>query len=43
MFFSSIEEINRLKSKKNVKHALLGKTDILKTSIFSERRFEEMH
>ena len=32
----SIKEIN-------VKHLLLRKTDILKTSIFSERKFEEMH
>ena len=28
----------------NVKHLLLRKTeDVLKTSIFSERKFEEMH
>ena len=28
---------------KNVKHLLLNKTDVLKTLIFSERKFEEMH
>ena len=29
---------------KNVKHLLLRKTNVLKTSmIFSERKFEEMH
>ena len=28
---------------RNVKHLLLTKTDVLKTSIFSERKFEEMH
>ena len=28
---------------RNVKHLLFRKTDILKTSIFSERKFEEMH
>ena len=28
---------------RNVKHLLLRKTDVLKTSIFSERKFEEMH
>ena len=33
MFFSSIKEINRLISKGNVKHLLLKKTDVLKTSI----------
>ena len=38
--FSSIKEINRLK--RNVKHLLLRKNDVLKTSIFSERKFEEM-
>ena len=38
MFFSSIKEINRY-----VKHLLLRKTGILKTSILLERRFEEMH
>ena len=27
---------------RNVKHLLLGKTDVLKTSIFSDRKFEEM-
>ena len=32
-----IKEINRY-----VKHFLLRKTDILKTSVFSERKFEEM-
>ena len=38
MFFSSIKEINRY-----VKHLLLRKTGILKTSILLERKFEEMH
>ena len=38
MFLSSIKEINRY-----VKHLLLRKTDVLKTSILSERKFEEMH
>ena len=28
---------------KNVKHLLLRKADVLKISIFSERKFEEMH
>ena len=28
---------------RNVKHLLLRKTDVLKTSIFSEMKFEEMH
>ena len=28
---------------RNVKHSLLRKTDVLKTSIFLERKFEEMH
>ena len=28
---------------RNVKHLLLRKTDILKSSIFLERIFEEMH
>ena len=28
---------------RNVKCLLLKKTDILKSSIFSERKFEEMH
>ena len=27
----------------NVKHLLLKKTDAIKTSIFLERKFEEMH
>ena len=27
----------------NVEHLLLRKTDALKTSIFSERKFEKMH
>ena len=27
----------------NVKHLLLKKTDVLKASIFSERKFEKMH
>ena len=35
---SSIKEINWY-----VRHLLLRKTDILKTSILSERKFEEMH
>ena len=38
MFFSSVKEINRY-----VKHLRLRKTDVLKTSILSERKFEEMH
>ena len=38
MFFSSIKEINSC-----FKHLLLRKTDVLKTSILSEREFEEMH
>ena len=28
---------------RNVKHLLLRKTDALKTSIFSARKFEEIH
>ena len=28
---------------RNVKRLLLGKADVLKTSIFSERKFEKMH
>ena len=28
---------------RNVKHLLLRKTDVLKTSIFSEKKFEAMH
>ena len=28
---------------KNVKHLLLRKTDVFKTSIFSEKKFEAMH
>ena len=28
---------------KNVKYLLLRKTDVLKTSIFTERKFEEIH
>ena len=28
---------------RNVKHLLLRKTDVLKTSIFSARKFEEIH
>ena len=28
---------------RNVKHLLLRKTDILKTSIFLEKKIEEMH
>ena len=27
----------------NVKNVLLRKTDIFKTSVFSKRKFEEMH
>ena len=38
MLFSSIKEIY-----KYVKHLLLKKTDVLKTSILSEKVFEEMH
>ena len=37
MLFSSVKEINRY-----VKYLLLRKTDVLKTSILSERKFEEM-
>ena len=36
MLFSSIKEINRY-----AKHFLLRKTDVLKTSILSERKFEQ--
>ena len=36
--FSSIKEVNRF-----VKHLLLRKTDVLKTSILSEKKFEEKH
>ena len=28
---------------RNAKHLLLRETDVLKTLIFSERKFEEMH
>ena len=35
---SLVKEINRY-----VKHLLLTKTDVVKTSILSERKFEEMH
>ena len=28
---------------RNIKHLLLRKTDVLETSIFSERKFDEMH
>ena len=35
---SLIKEINRY-----VKHLLLRKTGVLKTSILSEKKFEEMH
>ena len=28
---------------RNLTHLLLRKTNVLKTSIFSERKFEEMH
>ena len=38
VFFSSIKEISRY-----VKHLLLRKTDVLKTAILSERKYEEMH
>ena len=38
MFFSSIKDINRY-----VKHLLLRKTDVLKTSILWERKFEKIH
>ena len=39
---SSIKEVHSLIW--NVKHLLLRKTeDVLKTSILSERKFEEMH
>ena len=37
MFFSSIKEINMY-----VKHLLLRETDVLKTSILSERKFKGM-
>ena len=40
---SSIKGINRLISKMNVSHLLLRKTDVLKTSISSERKLEEVH
>ena len=38
---TSIKEMVNME--RNVKHLLLRKTDVLKTSIFSERKFEEMH
>ena len=38
MFFGSIKEIIGMR---NIQ--LLRKTDVLKTSILSERKFEEMH
>ena len=44
--FSSIKEKNRLIRKGmcvDVKHLLLRKTDVLKTSIFSERKIEGMY
>ena len=37
MFFSSIKEINMY-----VEHLLLRETDVLKTSILSERKFKGM-
>ena len=40
---SSIKEIQWVNMERNVKHLLLRKTDVLKTSILSERKFEEMH
>ena len=40
MFFGSIKEINRLISKGMSN--ILRKTDVFKSSIFSERNFEEM-
>ena len=42
MLFSSMEEINEINGR-YVSHLLLIKTDDLKTSILSERKFEEMH
>ena len=39
----SITEINRLIMERNVEHLLLRKTDVLKTSILSKRKFGEMH
>ena len=38
----SIEEINRLLRKGMSNHLLLRKTDVLKTSIFSKRKYEEI-
>ena len=38
---TSIKEMVNME--RNVKHLLLRKTDVLKTSIFLERKFEEMH
>ena len=35
--------IMKVNMERNVKHLLLRKTDVFKTSIFSERNFEEMH
>ena len=40
---SSIKEINRSIMERDVKHWPLRKTDVLKTLIFSKRKFEEMH
>ena len=40
---SSIKEINRSIMERDVKHWPLRKTDVLKTSIFLKRKFEEMH
>ena len=37
-------QLNRqVNMERNVKHLLSRKTEVLKTSIFSERKFEEMH
>ena len=38
VFNGCLVQINRY-----VKHLLLRKTDVLKTSILSERKFEDMH
>ena len=42
-YSASIKEINRLIMERNVKHSLLRKADVLKTSIFSKRNFEKVH
>ena len=39
----SIKKINRLIWKGMFWHLLLRKTNVLETSIFSKRKFEEMH